>query len=805
MPEQELKARVQVNVYDRLKQSGSFWQADPDDQKGILSQLSKSYGAADPVDQDVLLGKLTQRYNTEQQPTRTATSIAAPLQGYLEGTPFMPLIEKPLIQNVINPVRSLAGKQPFPPQYESFNQINQALGPAAQHPILQTAGQVGGGFASFMTAARLASPSVAAPASLIPTVARQLAQTGAKRAAIGLPLLYQGSNVASGRSTPLQAASQLPVNIGANLIGLKNIPNRFTNAGFQGVTQGAAGFGGSLVGDATSGNPLDFGRAIDEAKKAAAIGGGMGLAMPGHAQQNQSANRGREIQSRGVGKALNQAQGYGQAKTFKVGVQKEVSDIQNQQRVTELKTLQAKVKALGELYANLTGLSRNDHTGRAANTLAQTVKKEYDRINQEIATKYPSTKQKNANLKTIADKPNAAEIYARLVDLGKKAYTSGRAGRKQYADKFLSRYTPGERKTVIAKIGDAVEHDRNRGKLEEQSKSLRRQEGIDKLKASNKAKSEQQNAVIKQERERQAVEQKQQKSVAKDKQQGDKKKDAQSKAPKVLEEAEITRRANLLFDNHTKKEQGTLDKGLTYHKKASKYDYTKIGHSPERSEAIQKTHAQVIDQYSQKKAEYQAAIGKSKRGRQPTMPENEIRKIAKAARKSGETVTIEYEAEGGKGGQGGDTSTLFQKDIRVLDMDVTNEGDVIIKAINENGQEHTYHVNEPESGSRIISIEATGKPSPFIKDENGRIIDRRSGEIMEQDKTLKGEFTSATRQKIQQWDTLIDKIKKGEKLQVDDVRSTIKDASTSDIEGQLKNMSEADRRKLYKEMTGKDC
>lgn len=200
-------------------------------------------------------------------------AIGSAAENYIHAVPGGNLLDQPIL-NTISSVRQATGQHALPSSITSMDQLTHAN----QHPITSAAGAIGGGLASFTTAAGLTAPKVAAA---------------------GLPFLYHAPTVLTGRESPVQAGAQLPIDIGANLAGLKmfgggSALGRIANAGFQGVVQGGAAGGASLLNNITSGQPLNVPEAWQRAQHAGAIGAGMGLAMggghpaelQGHAEQS---------------------------------------------------------------------------------------------------------------------------------------------------------------------------------------------------------------------------------------------------------------------------------------------------------------------------------------------------------------------------------------------------------------------------------------------------------------------------------------------------------------------------------------
>lgn len=73
-----------------------------------------------------------------------------------------------------------------------------------------------------------------------------------------------------------------------------------------------------------------------------------------------------------------------------------------------------------------------------------------------------------------------------------------------------------------------------------------------------------------------------------------------SKAPKVLDNADIQAKSDELVAHAEKNEKGSLDAKLSYYRKAAKEDLTKYGLSKERAEATRESYRKLLNAYTQK-------------------------------------------------------------------------------------------------------------------------------------------------------------------------------------------------------------
>lgn len=182
-----------------------------------------------------------------------------------------------------------------------------------------------------------------------------------------------------------------------------------------------------------------------------------------------------------------------------------------------------------------------------------------------------------------------------------------------------------------------------------------------------------------------------------------------------------------------------------------------------------------------------------------------IKAEAREAVRTGELVEFDYQAEGGRSqvtenrrvaeGRTRDgrtkAKTIGGEDVEkrvglrtetIFDVDITSSGDTVMKTINAEGQIRTRIIEGRGQGSKVRWLKRTGKPSPYearIQDGKAVVVQKGSGDTIATRKTGKTLHTSTRKLKIKE--------------------------DAKGLEKQLEGLTEAERRKIFKEITGRDC
>lgn len=205
-----------------------------------------------------------------------------------------------------------------------------------------------------------------------------------------------------------------------------------------------------------------------------------------------------------------------------------------------------------------------------------------------------------------------------------------------------------------------------------------------------------------------------------------------------------------------------------------------------------------------KRREVEAIREKAKeRGHEPAQSQEGILKTVKGAKKANETVLLEYEAEGGKSGVGGESESAnyrFKHDT-VLDTSITDNGDITVKVINAEGQLRTRHVHEKMSGSRIVSATRTGEPARYAL-EDGQVKDLKTGQIVEQVKEG-GVFSSQIRADIEKLENFNRTLRKYKQKQAR-VGDIVKTARDIDDQSLLDGLDDRNP-KITEDISGDPC
>lgn len=301
---------------------------------------------------------------------------------------------------------------------------------------------------------------------------------------------------------------------------------------------------------------------------------------------------------------------------------------------------------------------------------------------REILAEHAILKEKARGTSTTPKKgmPDQKSM-ALIVKTGRELRQQGGEAKAKF-DNYLDRTYDKETKRIInARIGKEIETGKagNKAlsdKVKERTKKRQAQKEETRKALAKKAQDEKR-ASIKAENDRIAAELKKQAEETKVKKKA-------SSAPKVLTPAEIEAQAEQLFQHHQKGEKGTLDAKISKIKSASKADFTKSGLEKSRSDAINETHARVLDRYNQKKAELESV-------KEAKKPQNVVKARAENLKELEDTKKAggSYDFNTGKGRQKDlKPSQLPWSEVRdsITDPEVQAWGDIIDEAMRTDGK-----------------------------------------------------------------------------------------------------------------------
>lgn len=309
--------------------------------------------------------------------------------------------------------------------------------------------------------------------------------------------------------------------------------------------------------------------------------------------------------------------------------------------------------------------------------------------------------------------------------------------------------------------------------------------------------------------------------------------------PRVLEEDEIEAKAQELLAHAQKNERGQFDAKKAAIQKAARTDYTKGGGAtPERAQAINLSHQRIIDRYTQLKAEAQeqAKVAKAKEkadakaaktaeqsqvetkasikkardaGYEPTQSREGMSRLIQRAKKTNTVALIEYEAQGGESGVGGESVNAnyrFKRDTIIEGPADNAKGVTQIKVINNEGQVRTRLFNEPTSGSRIVSVTRTDEPAPY-RYEYGKVYDVATGaEVAQID--VEGIFSKDIQARIENIERVLTKYR-AKTARVSDIMEAGKPLPDNNLTkvytGDMKKDAVELRQDIHKTTTGEDC
>lgn len=164
-----------------------------------------------------------------------------------------------------------------------------------------------------------------------------------------------------------------------------------------------------------------------------------------------------------------------------------------------------------------------------------------------------------------------------------------------------------------------------------------------------------------------------------------------------------------------------------------------------------------------------------------------------------QTVRLEYLAE-----KSGETSTYRYKEVTPLKLEVNKNGVVQLRAINDEGQPRTYLLAD-ESGSKIESVQLTGKSAPHQMVENPKTGKQEVQTIAGQKVKLiskEGVKSSEIRANLEKMQDVLARIKQGEKVTPKEIMEAAKPMTEKDFLEQTKGLDDATLEHLGKEV---DC
>lgn len=634
---QTITARVQYLAND------PDFHALPDENKiQVLSHVDPGFQKLAPAYQAKVVSQIAQNYQdrqdqikAQQDKIRAAASIIKPAEAFLQAAPGGNLVD----EGVYSLSKAILGGN-APPNVKTFgdavDQAAQAYGlPASTvaHPVTSTAAGIGGGALTWATGEGLMKAISPAATAL----------TNMKRTAVALPALGIGLNTITGHQSPLNAAVQLPLQIGSNLIGLKSFGQgqplkRLANAAFQGTTQGAGAFAGSLLNDATSGRPLNWQQAWDDARKQAAIAAGMGLMMknsPANVAQTAAPQRtlyGQHLNAdfKGRYNLKGRVSEDPRHQQYRDMLGQQIAGAHAIQSTTEQGTYKAILGKLDKLHKELSqSLASNDPEPIKAITREKMkeIKDAYDKVNAEYQKKYPKQQAKaNPTKERIAGTPNEKDTYEALVRAGIKAMKQGKAAWAKFQNTIGNRYHKDEAKIIKGKIGDKIEE--NKAKYAAYKNKAQKAKA-QRIAEENKLLEEQKAKQQEEEKQRALKEKEGQKSKEQEGKKEEARKKIQAKGVKAMDDQQIEDTANKLLEHFKNNEKGQLGAKLDAYRKASKADFTKNGlFSEDEAHKINESSQKVLDRFAQKKeawekANKEAAQGKSEDATKPVKAQKE--------------------------------------------------------------------------------------------------------------------------------------------------------------------------------------
>jgi hypothetical protein len=179
-------------------------------------------------------------------------------------------------------------------------------------------------------------------------------------------------------------------------------------------------------------------------------------------------------------------------------------------------------------------------------------------------------------------------------------------------------------------------------------------------------------------------------------------------------------------------------------------------------------------------------------------------KLIQRAKDKGETVLIEYRAQ--KSGESEGANFKYKRDTVIEGPHRNKQGIEQIRVINNEGQIRTRFMNDPESGSQIVSVTRTDEPAPY-RYEDGKVLDNE-GNIIEQ--TIQGmvkstEIEAAIEQDPAVFKSLMRQYAKKQGVKVKDLMNSASTLDDASLTKTLKDAPHEVNDKLHQDQTGRPC
>jgi hypothetical protein len=816
---QALFAHLQANpqdIPDALVNSGSqFWDAPTDQQTSFVSKLSPDFANASGEDQDAVMAKIYQKRDDAINALKWHAGIGDAATQAVSGFPGGNLLMQGVTKlatggqysNIKDQMAARAQQLGINPNEVNNNPISNTLG---------TIGQIGAGALTFM------ATDGALKGSGVPNAAATTA--------VGLPFAYHAPNVIAGQETPLQAGSQIPIDIGANLVGLKYMKNRLVNAGFQAVAQGGAGAAGSVIDNVVHGKPINWQQAGQQALQQGAVGAGMGLAMGGR----PSWLKGKATETTVPTPEATEPEVDPEElkkQQFNKAVAAKTQAIMGKQSIAEEDTLKGRLTGLKKLHEDASqGLSDPQTSPTLKAHIQKTlgdIRELHQNTKAELEAKYPPKTPEGKRV--IQGTVNANQTYQNFAREGVKMVAQGKESAAKFNNFISSKLSAPDVRVIKGMITDHFNKVRAR---ELQLKSTPASGEYHKQLFARV------NEVMHTEGTNEEITLRTQKGQLEKIYQ---KVSQMANNPNSPPDLRITARDSLstIADLHaavSERHEAILERQAEA-KSAAKQAEKLAPRNPEKKPTVTPgASAPKKDDKKDKADRYQAGLeelhkeGQSENKTLPLTTQKDILAGAAQAAKRKKTLLIEYEAEGGQsqvnenrivaegkardgrteankiGGESADTSYRMKK-ISVDSIAPDLKGNLVVNAANENGQRRTYHVNEPESGSRIVSAQVLDEDAPhkFITDpETGKRVIVQNDEAVEQYK-VEGTHSSELKAKLED---LVTRYKTGQNVgvhEIMDLSGASTGKSVKDIQTTLESLPHKDLDTLYKETTGEDC
>lgn len=577
-----------------------------------------------------------------------------------------------------------------------------------------------------------------------------------------------------------QNAGQAGFNIALDTLtgGIANKAKSILGAAGIDAAVGGAGSGLGYIGNQLLGGGQIDPKALLEALKTGALTGGAigagvkaahgGPLLPSRPPQERMIktrsgemvplSQAVKMQARGLPQAELQREQLGHAKTLQGRIEKRQQEILNSQSVTEQKTYQDKLNQLGRIYKGLDETSRAPEwiVASRAEAMKGKVQAEYNRVKAEYEAKYPKQKPKEAK-KTA--KPGQLPT---MVKLGVKAVKQGGSGRKRFKE-AIKKYDSATQDKVNRGIEQTLKAEKQRSQADQQRAAIRREAGkqrAQEIEAQRKAEAKELDAKVK------AAE-----KAASQKPKGDpERKKLEAAIAKAKERT--ARYAEKEEAAARKKEMGAL-----------KADIKARSEGKERTEKL--------------KAQAKQA------GYEPAQSQQGMSKMLAKAKKKNTVALVEYEAE--IAGERESSTYKFKSDTVVSTPYADQNGNLIYKVINENGQLTTRHIHDETHGSRTLSVTNTDEPAPYKLNDAGDVVEVATGKVIEQTKeathksstiraALEGEAFSRAVTKFKQ-----------KKASVSDIVNAAKPVKDTELEQLYLDLEAPEKQQVYEGSTGDPC